>query len=106
MRPDRPVDSSITEAVKAAGSAGIDLTEVLQFSRHSRLDTLMVYRDQLRNVQGTLAAAVASTAAPTAVTSTPHRSETRADMGTQPLAPEARRATFERELASIKARLG
>jgi integrase/recombinase XerC len=53
--------SGITEAVKAAGPAGIDITEVLQFSRHRRLDTLMIYRDQVRDVQGTLAAAVADT---------------------------------------------
>jgi len=51
---------AITEACKAAQANGIYLEEVLQFSRHKDVKTLMIYRDRERNVQGQLAALVAA----------------------------------------------
>ena len=38
----------------------MDLEEVMDFSRHKNVMTLMVYRDGERNVQGRLAALVAA----------------------------------------------
>ena len=38
---------------------GIDLEEVLDFSRHTDIKVLMVYRDRERDVQGVLANLVA-----------------------------------------------
>ena len=52
--------TAITEAVKGAQANGIGLEEVLDFSRHADVKTLMIYRDRERNVQGQLAALVAS----------------------------------------------
>ena len=55
--------TSLTQAVKSAAAAGIDLTEVLQFSRHSKssgLSTLMIYRDNDRDCQGKISELVAS----------------------------------------------
>lgn len=43
---------SITEACKCANAAGIPLEEVLDFSRHSSISTLMIYRDQIEDSQG------------------------------------------------------
>lgn len=43
---------SITEACKCANEAGIPLEEVLNFSRHSSVSTLMIYRDQIEDSQG------------------------------------------------------
>lgn len=54
--------TAITEAVKAAPAAGIGLDEVRQFSRHRNVNTLLIYRDHERNVQGRLAGLVAATA--------------------------------------------
>jgi len=51
---------AITEACKAAQSNGFGLEEVLDFSRHKDVKTLMIYRDRERNVQGQLAALVAA----------------------------------------------
>jgi hypothetical protein len=48
-------------ACKAAKENCMDLEEVLDFSRHKDVKTLMVYRDRDRNVQGWLAAMVAAT---------------------------------------------
>jgi len=62
-RPHGLRHTAITEACKVAESAGVHLEEVLDFSRHSDVKTLMIYRDRERNVQGTLAALVAGTAA-------------------------------------------
>jgi integrase/recombinase XerC len=53
--------TAITEACKAAQSFGIGLEEVLDFSRHKSVSTLLVYRDRERNVQGKLAELVAKT---------------------------------------------
>ena len=61
-RPHGLRHTAITEACKLAESAGVHLEEVLDFSRHSDVKTLMIYRDRERNVQGTLAALVAGTA--------------------------------------------
>jgi len=39
----------------------LTLDEVRQFSRHKNINTLLVYRDRVRDVQGQLAALVADT---------------------------------------------
>ena len=62
-RPHAIRPSAITEACKAAAANGMDLTEVLPFSRHSNVSTLQVYRDHERDTQGRLAAIVAGSAA-------------------------------------------
>ena len=49
----------VSEAVKAEQSSGMGLEEVLDFSRHRNVTTLMVYRDQERNSLGQLAGMVA-----------------------------------------------
>jgi integrase/recombinase XerC len=59
-RPHGIRHTAVTEAVKAAQAHGIGLEEVLSFSRHSSVTTLMVYRDRERNVQGQLAGLVAA----------------------------------------------
>lgn len=43
---------AITEACKIAQAYGIGLEEILHFSRHKNVTTLMIYRDKERNVQG------------------------------------------------------
>ena len=53
--------TAITSAVKAAQEHGVTLDEVRQFSRHKNINTLLVYRDRVRDVQGQLAALVADT---------------------------------------------
>jgi integrase/recombinase XerC len=50
--------TAITEACKAAAEAGIGLEEVMDFSRHRNVGTLLRYRDRERNVQGRLATLV------------------------------------------------
>lgn len=59
VRPHGIRHTSITAACKVAQANGIDLEEVLDFSRHADLKTLMAYRDRERNVQGKLANLVA-----------------------------------------------
>ena len=49
----------ITTAVKKAQKAGIGLEEVLDYSDHKDVGTLMIYRDRERNVQAQLASLVA-----------------------------------------------
>lgn len=44
--------TAITGACKLAQAHGIGLEEVLSFSRHSNVNTLMIYRDKERDVQG------------------------------------------------------
>ncbi len=51
--------TSITCAVEKAQQHQLDLTHIQQFSRHQKLDTLMVYRDKVENVQGRVASIVA-----------------------------------------------
>ncbi len=53
--------TAITSAVEAAQENGVTLDEVRQFSRHKNINTLLVYRDRVRDVQGQLAALVAGT---------------------------------------------
>ena len=59
VRPHGLRHTAITEACKRAQAAGIGLDEVRQFSGHANVATLMVYRDNERNVQGRIAALVA-----------------------------------------------
>jgi len=49
---------AVTEAVRAAQKAGYGIEEVLDFSRHADLKTLMVYVDHDRNAQGRIAALI------------------------------------------------
>jgi integrase/recombinase XerC len=60
VRPHGIRHTAITQAVKAGTAAGMDLEEIKQFSRHSDVRTLMIYRDRERNVQGTLAGLVSA----------------------------------------------
>jgi len=60
VHPHQIRHTSITEAVKSSVLSGIGLDEVTQFSRHKNVATMMIYRDQERNVQGQLASQVAS----------------------------------------------
>jgi len=53
-RPHGIRHSAVTEAVKKAQKNGMDLEEVLDFSRHRDVRTLLIYRDRERNVQGKL----------------------------------------------------
>ena len=56
--PHRIRHTAVTEAVKKAQAHGMGLEEVLSFSRHSNVTTLMVYCDRERDVQGQLAGGV------------------------------------------------
>jgi len=60
LRPHGLRHTAITEACKAAQAHGIGLEEVLDFSRHKDVKTLMVYRDRDRDVQGKLASLIAN----------------------------------------------
>lgn len=53
-RPHGIRHTAITEAVKKAKENGIGLEEVVDFSDHKEIKTLLIYRDRDRNVQGTL----------------------------------------------------
>lgn len=59
ISPHRVRHTAITEAVVAGAAAGASLDEVLPFSGHKDVKTLLIYRDQKRNIQGFLAEAVA-----------------------------------------------
>ena len=59
-RPHGLRHASITEAVKLAQVNGYGLEEVLDFSRHANVKTLLVYRDRERNLQGKLAELVSA----------------------------------------------
>ena len=48
-----------TQAVRAASAADLDISTVLQFSRHSSLKTLEIYIDNDRDYQGRISALVA-----------------------------------------------
>lgn len=61
VRPHGLRHTAISAAVKAAEAAGIGLEEVLDFSGHADVRTLLLYRDRERNVQGELANLVADT---------------------------------------------
>lgn len=53
--------TAITEAVKKAQEKGYPLEVAQDFSRHTDIRTLMVYRDKERNYQGEIASMVAGT---------------------------------------------
>lgn len=50
---------AVTEAVRAAQQHGYGIEEVLDFSRHADLKTLMVYVDRERDAQGKIASLIA-----------------------------------------------
>jgi integrase/recombinase XerC len=58
-RPHGLRHAGITKACEAAAAAGIGLEEVLAYSGHANVRTLMIYRDKTRDMQGRLAALVA-----------------------------------------------
>ncbi len=58
-RPHGLRHTAITTAVMAAQANGFGLEEVLDFSRHADVKTLLIYRDRERDMQGHLAALVA-----------------------------------------------
>ncbi len=60
LRPHGIRHLSISKACKYAVTHGIGLEEILDFSRHADVSTLLIYRDRERNVQGQLASAVAA----------------------------------------------
>jgi integrase/recombinase XerC len=47
--------TAISEAVRRAQAVGMDVTKVLQFSRHRDLKTLQVYIDLVEDAQGMIA---------------------------------------------------
>ncbi|MGO9119541.1 MAG: tyrosine-type recombinase/integrase [Desulfomonilaceae bacterium] len=51
--------TAITQAVRAASAASLDLSKVMQFSRHSSLNVLEIYLDNDRNYQGQISSLVA-----------------------------------------------
>jgi integrase/recombinase XerC len=51
--------TAITQAVRAASAASLDLSKVMQFSRHSSLNVLEIYVDNDRNYQGQISSLVA-----------------------------------------------
>lgn len=52
--------TAITQAVRAASAASLDLSKVMQFSRHSSLNVLEIYLDNERNYQGQISSLVAA----------------------------------------------
>lgn len=59
VRPHGLRHTAISEAVRKVQAVGMDVTKVLQFSRHKDLKTLQVYIDQVENAQGKIAELVA-----------------------------------------------
>lgn len=59
LHPHKLRHTAITEACKLAQKSDIALEEVLDFSRHKDIRTLLIYRDRERNVQGMLSQMVA-----------------------------------------------
>jgi integrase/recombinase XerC len=59
LRPHALRHASITEACRVAKHADIGLEQLLKFSRHSRLDTLMIYVDAEQGIQGKVSALLA-----------------------------------------------
>jgi len=59
VRPHGLRHTAISEAVRKAQAVGMDVTKVLQFSRHKDLKTLQVYIDQVEDAQGKIAELVA-----------------------------------------------
>ena len=58
-RPHGIRHTAITQCCRAAAAANLDLSDVLQFSRHASLSTLQIYLDKEKNLQGTLSSLVA-----------------------------------------------
>jgi hypothetical protein len=58
-RSHRIRHAAVTQCCKAAAAANLDLSDVLQFSRHASLATLQIYVDKERNLQGKLSTLVA-----------------------------------------------
>ena len=58
-RPHGLRHTAITQCCQLAQAANLDLTSVLQFSRHSSLSVLQVYLDKEKDLQGQLATLVA-----------------------------------------------
>jgi integrase/recombinase XerC len=58
IRPHGIRHTAVTNAVEAADKLDITLDEVKDFSRHKSIETLMLYRDRNRNVQGKLSEAI------------------------------------------------
>jgi len=58
-RPHGLRHTAITEAVKKSQELGIGIDEVMEFSDHRNLATLMIYRDRERNIQGSLSQLIA-----------------------------------------------
>ena len=59
LHPHAIRHTAVTEACKRAQAAGIGIDEVRQFSRHRKIETLMIYRDNDRDVQGVLSSLLA-----------------------------------------------
>jgi integrase len=59
-RPHGIRHTAVTEAVKVAQKNGIGIEEVLDFSRHKTLATLLIHRDRERNVQKTLSGLIST----------------------------------------------
>ena len=59
IKPHGIRHTAITNAVELTDEMGLTLDQAMDFSRHKRVETLMVYRDRIDNVQGKLADAVA-----------------------------------------------
>jgi integrase/recombinase XerC len=59
VRPHGLRHTAISEAVRKVQAVGMDVTKVLQFSRHKDLKTLQIYIDQVEDAQGKIAELVA-----------------------------------------------
>ena len=59
VRPHGLRHTAISEAVRKVQAVGMNVTKVLQFSRHKDLKTLQVYIDQVEDAQGKIAELVA-----------------------------------------------
>ena len=59
IRPHGIRHTAITNAVEMTEQLGLTLDQAMDFSRHKRIDTLLIYRDRIDNVQGKLANAIA-----------------------------------------------
>lgn len=60
LHPHALRHTAITVAVEQARQHDIGIDEVRQFSRHKTIQTLLIYRDETRQVQGTIAGLVSS----------------------------------------------
>lgn len=56
--PHRLRHAAITKAIEKATEKGFGLQDVLPFSRHKNVDTLMIYHDRIKNHQGEIAGLV------------------------------------------------